>query len=225
MHKISKYIPDILTGIGCIGVVVTAVLAVEGDRKREGRTLKESWKCYIPAAISGTASIASIVSSNRVNAKRLAAMASACAMAGEALKDYKETVRDICGEEKAKEIEAEVLKRTKQKEFFGLREKVKCKDFMGREFYASPEEIRVAELNLNQLFSYEGQACVNDFYKFLDLDYTKAGEDYGWVYDPCNERTFISFQDWDDHGVYRIETTWWSQPDKNYLDELEDIYV
>ena len=93
---ISKNSPHILTGIGCAGVVSTAVLAVKATPKatiilekeeeyRERKRLqsltkmekvKLTWKCYIPAVVMGATTIGCIIGANTVNMRRNAALAS-----------------------------------------------------------------------------------------------------------------------------------------------------
>jgi len=68
--SLSKHSPEILVGIGITGMVTTTVLAVKAtpkalklieETKKEERkdkltpieTVKATWKCYIPAAVTG----------------------------------------------------------------------------------------------------------------------------------------------------------------------------
>lgn len=74
----KKHSPEILTGIGVAGMVATTIMAVkatpkaillinekEVELRAEKLTKKEVvqtvWKCYIPAAVTGVASIACII--------------------------------------------------------------------------------------------------------------------------------------------------------------------
>ena len=82
--SISKRSPEILIGIGIAGMVTTTVLAVKAtpkalelinDKKDELEvekltpieTVKATWKCYVPAAVSGAVSIACLLGSHSVN--------------------------------------------------------------------------------------------------------------------------------------------------------------
>lgn len=73
--------------------------------------VKATWKCYIPAAISGAASIACIVGANTVHSKRNAAIATAYKLSEKALTEYKEATIEEVGEEKVKAIKDRVAQK------------------------------------------------------------------------------------------------------------------
>lgn len=73
--------------------------------------VKIVWKCYIPAAISGAASIACLLGSHSVNAKRNAALATAYKLSETALNEYREKVVEEIGEEKEKVIRDKVAQK------------------------------------------------------------------------------------------------------------------
>ena len=92
--SLSRHSPAILMGIGIAGMVTTTVVAVKAtpkalrlieEKKQEldvesltpVETVKATWKCYIPAAVTGAVSIACLIGSNSVNTKRNAALATA----------------------------------------------------------------------------------------------------------------------------------------------------
>ena len=90
---LRKHSPEILTGIGIAGMIATTVTAVRATPKAlqliDAREIKEekrlstaevvktTWKCYIPAAMTGTLSVACLIGASSVNAKRNAALATA----------------------------------------------------------------------------------------------------------------------------------------------------
>lgn len=133
----GKRSPEILLGIGIASGITATVLAVKATPKalelltekryeKYGDTLKEddsyddmpelkpvevvktTWKCYIPAAISGVASIACLLGSHSVHAKRNAALATAYKLSETALNEYREKVVEEIGEEKEKVIRDKV---------------------------------------------------------------------------------------------------------------------
>ena len=76
--SLSKRSPEILMGIGITGMITTTVLAVKAtpkalqlveSTKKEldveqltpVETVKATWRCYVPAAISGAVSIACLI--------------------------------------------------------------------------------------------------------------------------------------------------------------------
>ena len=99
----KKHSPEILTGIGVAGMIATTVMAVKATPKaillineKEvelkvekltlAETVKTTWKCYIPAAITGVSSIACIIGASSVNARRNAALATAYTLSETALR-------------------------------------------------------------------------------------------------------------------------------------------
>ena len=118
----SKHSPEILTGLGIAGMVTTTVLAVratpkaiqliekkkeELDLKPEDKltvveTVKATWKPYIPAAVTGTASVACLVGASSVNLRRNAALAAAYHLSETALTEYREQVIETIGKNKEK---------------------------------------------------------------------------------------------------------------------------
>ena len=114
---ISKHSPEILVGVGIAGMLTTVVLAVKAtpkaltliEEKKEEQevdeltpveTIKATWKCYIPAAVTCVASTACIIGASAVNAKRNAALATAYTLSETALKEYKAKVVETIGEKK-----------------------------------------------------------------------------------------------------------------------------
>lgn len=116
----------ILTTIGAIGVVATAVIAVKDtpkalrildeaeQEKGEELTVKEkivtAGPVYIPAIAVGISTIACIFGANTLNKRNQAALISAYALLDQSYKDYKRKVSDIYGEDADKKIIEEVAK-------------------------------------------------------------------------------------------------------------------
>lgn len=135
-HAARKHSPEILTGVGIVGMIATTVLAVRAtpkalllieDKKREIRMealdsdvrsieltkpeiIKTAWKCYLPAAITGACSIACLVGASSVSARRNAALAAAYALSETALSDYKTGVVKALGEKKEREVRDAIAK-------------------------------------------------------------------------------------------------------------------
>lgn len=126
---LQKNSPYILTGLGCAGVVSTAVMTgkaavkahdeiekynkeqldscldgYEEDRFHYKPSLMEkvkvSWKYFIPPAIMGCSSVACIIGAQSVNTRRHAALASLYTLSEQTLKDYRENVKEIVGKNK-----------------------------------------------------------------------------------------------------------------------------
>lgn len=121
---LKKSSPTILTCIGAVGVVATAVLAAKATPKAirlvhaESRinhdgdpnayTKKEAvmscWKCYVPAVVVGGSTIVCIFGANALNRRQQAALASAYGLVNQAYQDYKRKVKENFGEEAHRDI-------------------------------------------------------------------------------------------------------------------------
>lgn len=106
-RSLKKASPTILTCIGAAGVVATAVLAVKATPKADSlikadsrrnhdgdpyaatklEAVKSCWKCYIPAAATGVATIICIFGANTLNKKQQASLASAYALVNRSYPD------------------------------------------------------------------------------------------------------------------------------------------
>lgn len=123
---LKRHSSTILTTIGAIGVVATAVIAVKDtpkalrildkaeQEKGEELTVKEkiatAGPVYIPAIAAGISTIACIFGANTLNKRNQAALMSAYALLDQSYKDYKRKVSDIYGEDADKKIIEEVAK-------------------------------------------------------------------------------------------------------------------
>lgn len=127
--------PGILTAMGVVGTVATAVLthkaatkaerilALEYDtRLRESRvpgdeviTRKESvalvWKLYIAPVSAGTITIGCIFGANHIGTRRAAAIAAAYTITEKAYEEYKERVVETIGESKERAIRDDIAQR------------------------------------------------------------------------------------------------------------------
>ena len=207
---LAKHSPEILTGIGIAGMVTTTVLAVKATpkalklietRKQEEEVeklapvevIKTTWKCYIPAAVTGVTSIACLVGASSVNLRRNAALATAYKLSETALTEYREKVVETIGEKKEKDVRSKINKDrvennpvSENKIIVTQTGTTKCLDVIsGRYFYSDYEKIRRAENKLNKqiLSDICGFVSLNQFYDELGLPHIKIGDDLGWNLD------------------------------------------
>jgi hypothetical protein len=204
---ISKHSPEILTGVGIAGMITTTVLAVKEtpkalrlieDKKREedvdkltaAEVVKTCWKCYIPAAVTGAASVTCLIGACKVSAKRTAALTAAYKLSETALAEYREATTETVGEKKEQLIrdrvnQKQIEKRPIEKariESTGKGDSLFLDPLSGRYFRCSIDCVRRAEIKLNkqiQQGSY-GTASLNDFYEEIGLGYTDTGYLMGW---------------------------------------------
>lgn len=206
---LKKHSPEILIGIGIAGMIITTITAVkatpkalqlvdereikEGKRLTNAEIVKTTWKCYVPAAVTGACSVACLVGANSVNARRNAALATAYTISETALKDYKEKAVEVVGEKKEQAIRDAVAKDKLEKADIKHREFVitgkgetPCFDPLTNSCFKSDiETIRKAENILNKRMRDEMVITVNEFRQELGLDPCdeSIGEHMGWDID------------------------------------------
>ena len=206
-NTISQHSPEILTGIGIAGMITTTVLAVKATPKairlmedaqyEKGDTLtapekvKTCWKCYIPAAVTGTVSITCLIGASSVSARRTAAFAAAYQISETAFTEYKDKVIETIGEKKEQTVRDKVDKDRIEKNPVSKNEVIitekgntLCYDYhSGRYFKSDIERIRKAVNELNRTMLYNEYVSLNEFYDELGLEHTSIGDDLGWRLD------------------------------------------
>lgn len=206
---VSKHSPALLTGIGIAGMITTTVLAVKAtpkalkliDAKKQElqlepdeklpatETVKATWKCYIPAAVTGVTSVACLIGASSVNARRNAALATAYNLSATALSEYKEKVIETIGEKKEQVVRDKIAEERIQKEpvsnsaiIVSGSGNTRCFDTITkRRFTSDIEQIKriVNELN-RRMVNGEDYISLNEFYYELGLDGCSVGDDLGW---------------------------------------------
>lgn len=116
---LKKAAPTILSCVGAVGVVATAVLTAKATPKATERVIKAKtikmaekgenltrmetigacWTCYAPAAIVGIATIGSIFGANALNRRQQASLMAAYAFLDRSFREYKNSVKEVFGEE------------------------------------------------------------------------------------------------------------------------------
>lgn len=205
--SLVKHSPEILTGIGIAGMVATTVLAVRAtpkalrciadaeDEKQDPltpvETVKTCWKCYIPATVTGVASIACLVGGSTVSNKRNAALAAAYTLSDTALREYREKVVETIGEKKEQAVRdavaqerIEKVKPNQTKEIIKTGHgTTKCYDYYtDRLFESDIDKIKEAVNELNAQMLEDGYVSLNDFYYALGLHSAGLGQNVGWSY-------------------------------------------
>lgn len=207
---LSKNSPTILTSLSVAGLVTTTILAVRAtpkalqiiDEECHSNSSKDysaepmsrrdivklTWKCYVPSAAMGLATIACIIGANSINLKRNAAIASAYSLAETTFKEYQHKVIETIGENKANKIHDEVANDAIQKnpgdnniiKVTGKGDMLCYEMLSGRYFMSDVEEIRRVQNDLNQDLINDMYISLNDVYYALGLDNTKIGDVLGW---------------------------------------------
>lgn len=206
--SLSRHSPEILMGIGIAGMITTTVLAVKAtpkalilieEKKNELKTealtpvetVKATWKCYVPAAISGAASIACLIGSGTVNAKRNAALATAYKLSETAFSEYRGKVIETIGEKKERVVRDKVSEEQVKSNpvtnteviVTGKGQTLFFEPLSSRYFYSTIEKIKRAENKLNHDIvtdAFDDGVTVNDFYEEIGLPPTMTGDGLGW---------------------------------------------
>ena len=204
----SKHSPEILTGIGIAGMITTTILAVKAtpkalqliEDKRDEleldvdekltpvETVQATWKCYIPAVVTGVSSVACLIGANSVNARRNAALATAYNLSTTALAEYKDKVIETIGEKKEKAVRDKVASDQIKKEpvknstiIMTGNGTTRCFDTITkRRFTSDIEKIKRIVNELNRQMLRDDYVSLNDFYYELGLDGCDIGDELGW---------------------------------------------
>ena len=164
-------------------------------------------KLYAPSVILCTTSLGCLLASNNILRKRNAALSAAYMTVDKSFKEYRRRVAERFGDEVEKEIRYNIKAKeitTVDEEGNEVKETVKviegADDPTTYSDYArffdescpawqnDPEYnltfLRAQQQYANDLLKAQGRLFLNDVYKMLGIDITKAGQVVGWVYDP-----------------------------------------
>ena len=153
--------------------------------------VKAAWKPYIPAAITGSLSVACLVGASRVNFKRNAALATAYTLSEKALKDYKDSVVETIGEKKEEKIKEKVAQKKVDKQPASKSEVVMVNSdgnvlflepVSNRYFKSDVESIRkiINDLNYRLTTGTEEYISLSEFYDEIGLSHTSISDEIGW---------------------------------------------
>lgn len=205
--SMKKHSPEILTGIGIAGMIATTVSSVRATPKAlqliDAREIKENrrlsnkeiiattWKCYVPAAVTGVLSTACLVGASSANLRRNTALATAYSISETALKEYKEKAVEVVGEKKEQAIRDAIAKETLTKHPLGEREviitgggDILCFDPLTNRYFKSDRDRLMRAMNeLNKRMRDEMRVSLNDFYDEIGLSEAEVGEHLGWDID------------------------------------------
>ena len=188
------------------------------------QTAMKVTKLYAPSVILCASSLGCLLASNNILKKRNAALSAAYMTVDKSFKEYRKRVADRFGEEVEKEIRYNIKAEeiTKVDENGNeVTETIKVMDgtddpnsysdyarFFDESCAAWQND---AEYNLtflkaqqqyaNDLLKARGRLFLNEVYRMLGIDETKAGQVVGWVYNPDNPTgdNFVDF------GIYNMQ--------------------
>lgn len=164
-------------------------------------------KLYAPSVILCASSLGCLLASNNILRKRNAALSAAYMTVDKSFKEYRRRVAERFGDEVEKEIRYNIKAKeivTVDEEGNEVKETVKViegadnpttySDY-ARFFDEScpawqndPEYnltfLRAQQQYANDLLKAQGRLFLNDVYKMLGIEVSKAGQVVGWIYDP-----------------------------------------
>ena len=153
--------------------------------------IKVTWKCYIPAVVTGATSIACLIGANSVNARRNAALATAYTLSDSAMREYREKVIETIGEKKEKDVKDAIARDKIEKNPASNNEVIitekgntLCYDgIFGRYFKSDMDTIKRAINAINRDIVSQMYVSLNEFYNEIGLSPVDIGYDLGWNID------------------------------------------
>lgn len=218
---VQRNSPYILTGLGCAGVVSTAImtgqaavkahdhiLEVDQAIREEGCSdtlelkdkVKFTWKYFVPPFLMGATSVACIVGAQTVNTKRHAALASLYTLTDQTLKDYQEKVVEYMGKNKEGKIHDDMAQDILNANPVNQNNVIRtsygdtlCFDvYSGRYFTHDIEALRRIQNDFNHDLMGVMWCSLNDLYYTMGLEEVKMGDDLGWTVDELLDFKFSS---------------------------------
>ena len=198
---LTRNASTILTCVGGVGTVATAVLAVKatpkalrlldeakfekGEELTKLEVVKTAGPAYIPSVLVGVSTLACIFGANMLNKRQQAALISAYALLDNSYKEYRAKVEALYGEEVDTHIKKEIAKDKFDKEDLEVEEgnALFYDFFTGRYFETTMEKFLQAKYDINRRLSKHGYVCLNTFYDLLEVDPVEGGDEIGWSSD------------------------------------------
>ena len=146
-------------------------------------TVKIAGPVYIPSIALGVSTLVCIFGANILNARNQASLMSAYALVDRTYKDYRNKVDELYGMEAGAQVRAGIAKDKYEDQHVEPEgDNLLYYDFYsGRYFEASPAFVKQAEYDLNRRLMIDDCACINDWYRSLDLEPLEHGENTGWT--------------------------------------------
>ena len=191
----------ILTCVGSIGVVTTAVLAVKatpkairllesaeeekGEELTTLETVKIAGPAYIPAAITGVSTIACIFGASILSKCQQASLMSAYALIENSYKEYKNKLKVLYGDDADKEVTQEIVKDRYEDYDVSVSDgkQLFFDYFSMRYFESTMEKVLIGENNFNKNLTLNGYASLNELYDSLGIPRVDYGYELGWSHE------------------------------------------
>lgn len=206
-QAIKSNAPAIMTGVGAVGVVVTALSTARAtldakervdmaqavaETRGEILTTKDkfavSWKYFVPPVISGATSIACIVLAHSSHIRRQAALVTLYQVAEKGFEEYRVRVVEELGKNKEQKIRDSIAEDHAKKNpvsqtqviLTGNGQSLFFESLSGRYFESDVETVRKAQNDIDFQCLHHMCASLNDFYQKIGIAPTDIGEEVGW---------------------------------------------
>lgn len=206
---VTKHSPELLTGVGVVGLITAGVTAVKSTPKalriideRENElerdlskkeVIQETWKCYAGPIVTAIASTACIIGGSKVHLKRNAALLTAYNLTEKTLTEYKKQISENVDSESFNKIKDKVAKKIIDEapelsdelmELIPGRGDTLCFDTLsGSYFRSSKNQIEAVRNIVNSKLNDEMYVSLNEFYYELEMPAIKLGDILGWNID------------------------------------------
>lgn len=195
-----RHLPELLTVFGGLGMLTTVVLAVkatpramaaiEAEKKERNveeitpvETIKVAGKYYLPAVMTGAASIGCLAGSATVSHRRIAALIASQQITEVAMTEGAKVVEDFANKTKVAETDKKADdKRPPNSEVVsnGGDEWLCVEAISGRRFKSSINKMRSVMNELNRQMLFDSYVTLSDLYDMLGLEHTADSDDRGW---------------------------------------------
>lgn len=207
MEWIKEHSSEILIGIGITGIGITGYFSAKGAlkaekllEKKKPETIKEKAKfvvkSYGPAIASGVATAACFVGAHKIDIDKVAASATATAIAEATLGSYKKHIAEVITQDQAKEVDEKVANDLQSRNvvvpqgqtLFAATNDAVYKfvdDKFGVVFYTTFNDLNAARNDINNNLNHEEYVTLQDWYMTLNeygagIDIPVMAEDYGF---------------------------------------------
>ena len=180
--------------------------------------VKDCWKLYIPAAVTGVATISCILAANVITARQQKSLAAAYALLDNGYKAYRKKVSERIGEKEELDLANEVIVEQAQLDDADTGDKITFYDPYADRYFAST----LANFNravgiVNREMQVNGYASLNDFYRGMGVSMTEEGSVVGWNMEVLLEWLGYAWID------FSLEPTNMGNGEKCYV--IESMYV
>lgn len=205
-NNLTKHSPEILTGFGIAGMILSTVMAVKytpkaieilkkekekGDDISTIDKFKLTWRCYAPSIAIGLVSSACLIGAISVNKRRNAVLATAYSISESALREYRGKVVEKIGEKKEQQIRDDISQDrindnpvTNNEIYITEKGNTLCYDVVsGRYFKSDIDKLKKIENELNRNMRDDMYISLNEFYYEIGLDPISIGDELGWNID------------------------------------------